>query len=73
MHLILLEHGLNRIGLDFVNFSLNFGKTVQTSIFPKTRFSPKIEVGFKLYIVYMISKNGCDWFHQVLTCFTLKT
>jgi hypothetical protein len=65
MHLILLEHGLNRIGLDFLNFHLTIGKTVETSIFPKTRFSSKIEVGLQLYNVYMISKNGCDWFHQV--------
>jgi hypothetical protein len=25
-----------------------------------------------LYTDYMVSKNGCDWFHQVLTCFALK-
>jgi hypothetical protein len=25
-----------------------------------------------LYNVYMISKIGCDWFHQVLACFILK-
>ena len=41
-------------------------------IFPKTRFSPEFEVGLKLYIVYMIFKIGCDWFHQGLTCFALK-
>jgi hypothetical protein len=28
-------------------------------------------VGLRLYNVYMISKNGCDWFHQVLTSFAL--
>jgi hypothetical protein len=56
----------------FCEFSLNFWKTVQTSIFSKTRFSLEIEVGLELYNVYMISKNGCDWFHQVLNSSALK-
>ena len=25
-----------------------------------------------MYDVYMTSKNGCDWFHQVLTCFAFE-
>jgi hypothetical protein len=45
---------------------------VQNVNFSETRFSHGIEVGLRLYNVYMISKNGCDWFHQVLTCFALK-
>ena len=45
---------------------------VQNVNFPEPRFSREIEVGLRLYNVYMISKNGCDWFHQVLTCFALK-
>jgi hypothetical protein len=45
---------------------------VQNVNFPKTRFSHGIEVGLRLYNVYMISKNGCDWFHQVLACLALK-
>jgi hypothetical protein len=51
---------------------LTFEKWSKTLIFPKTCFSPEIEVGLRLYDVYMISKNGCDWFHQVLTRFALK-
>ena len=25
-----------------------------------------------MYDVYMTSKNGCEWCHQVQTCFALK-
>jgi hypothetical protein len=45
---------------------------VQNVDFPETRFARGIEVGLRLCTNYMISKNGCDWFHQVLTCFALK-
>jgi len=40
--------------------------------FSETRFSQGNGVGLRLYTDYMISKNGCDWFHWVLTCFALK-
>ena len=45
---------------------------VQERRFSENSFFPEIDVGLRLYNVYMISKNGCDWFHQVLTCFALK-
>jgi hypothetical protein len=45
---------------------------VQNVNFSETRFPRDIEVGLRLCFDYMISKNGCDWFHQVLTCFALK-
>jgi hypothetical protein len=40
--------------------------------FFETRFSQGKGVGIRLYTDYMISKNGCDWFHRVLTYFALK-
>ena len=40
--------------------------------FSETRFSQGIGVGLRLYTDYMISKNGCDWFHWVLTCLLWK-
>jgi hypothetical protein len=40
--------------------------------FFRNSISPENGVGLRLYNVYMVSKNGCDWFHQVLTCFALK-
>ena len=51
---------------------LTFEKWSKNADFPETRFSSEIEVGLRLYNVYMISKNGCDWFHQVLTCFIFE-
>jgi hypothetical protein len=51
---------------------LTFEKWSKNADFSKTCFSPEIEEGLRLYNVYMISKIGCDWFHQVLTCFALK-
>ena len=40
--------------------------------FFETCFSQGKGVGIRLYTDFMISKNGCDWFHWVLTCFALK-
>jgi hypothetical protein len=45
---------------------------VQERRFSENRFSHGIVVGLRLYTDYMVSKNGCDWFHQVLTCFALR-
>ena len=45
---------------------------VQERRFSENSFFPEIDVGLRLYNVYMISKIGCDWFHQVLSCFALK-
>jgi len=42
------------------------------SIFPKLVFLKAKGVGLRLYIDYMISKNGCDWFCWGLTDFALK-
>jgi hypothetical protein len=43
---------------------------VQERRFFRNSFSQRIGVG--LYTDYMVSKNGRDWFHQVLTWFALK-
>ena len=62
-------------GLDwtwFCDFELNFGKMSKNVDFSETRFSQGKGVGLRLYIEYMISKNSCDWFHWVSTCFALK-
>jgi len=40
--------------------------------FSETCFSQGNEVGLILYTDYMISENGYDWFHSVVTCFALK-
>ena len=40
--------------------------------FSETCFSQGNGVGLRLYTDYMISKNGYDWFHWVVTCFALK-
>ena len=40
--------------------------------FSETRFCQGKRVGLRLYTDYMISKNGCEWFHWVLTYFALK-
>ena len=42
------------------------------SIFPKTRFLKEKGVGLRLYIYYVISKTGCNWFCCALTGFALK-
>jgi hypothetical protein len=49
----------------------SFEKWSKNVDFSETRFSHGIGVGLRLYTDYMISKNGYDWFHQVLTCFAL--
>ena len=53
------------------DFELNFENCPRTPIFPKL-VSQGNGVGLRLYTDYMISKNGCDWFIWVFTCFALK-
>ena len=56
----------------FCDFELNFWKLSKNVDFSETCFSQGNGVGLKLYIDYMISKNGCGWFDWVLTYFALK-
>jgi len=61
------------IGIDLIlGIELNFWKMSRNVDFSETRFSQGNGVGLRLHTDYMISKNGCDWFHLVLNCFTLK-
>jgi hypothetical protein len=61
------------IGLDLNLWeSSNFYKNGPNVDFSENSFFSGVWGGIKLYIVYMISKIGCDWFHQALTCFALK-
>jgi len=61
------------IGIDLIlGIELNFWKMSKNVDFSETRFSQGNGVGLRLYTDYMNFKNGCDWFHWVLTCFTLK-
>jgi len=71
MILNLLEHLLSGIGLDLVILNLTL-KIVQERRFFRNLFSQGNGVGLRLYTDYMISKNGCDWFLWVSTCFVLK-
>ena len=70
MILNLLEHLLGGIGLDLVISNLTL-KIVQERWFFRNLFSQGNGVGLRLYTDYMISKNGCDWFFWVVTCFAL--
>jgi len=71
MILNLLEHLLGGIKLDLVILNLTL-KIVQERRFFRNLFSQGNGVGLRLYTDYMISKNGYDWFHRVVTCFVLK-
>ena len=71
MILNLLEHLLGGIELDLVILNLTL-KIVQERRFFRNLFFRGNGVGLRLYTNYMISKNGCDWFHWASTCFALK-
>jgi len=62
MILNLLEHLLDEIELDLVILNLTL-KIVQERRFFRNLFSQGNGVGLRLYTDYVISKNGCDWFH----------